>query len=165
MIILKNKVPKRLWDYDLIWTFETGNLSVSCLRYASGRTPLEYIPGKTPDISEYLDFTFYDWITYRTNSGLDELSTVRWIGVSNKVDLMISYCVLTVWGHVISCVTVQRLTNSERNNDEWSKRMREYNIAIDQRLDVKDADLSKDLAMVERWNKMTVADEDLEFLD
>ena len=39
--------------------------------------------------------------------------------------------------------------------------MREYIIAIEQILDVKDADLSKDLAMVDRWNNLTVADEDL----
>ena len=43
--------------------------------------------------------------------------------------------------------------------------MRDYNIAIEQRLDVKDADLSKDLAMLDRWNNLTVADDDPEFLD
>ena len=39
------------------------------------------------------------------------------------------------------------------------------NIAIEQRLDIKDTDLSKDLAMLEWWNKPTVADEDTEFID
>ena len=43
--------------------------------------------------------------------------------------------------------------------------MRYLNIMIEQRLDVKDADLSKDLAMVYRWNELTIADEDQEFLD
>ena len=43
--------------------------------------------------------------------------------------------------------------------------MREYKIAIEQRLYVKDADLSKDLDMVERWNNLTVADEDTDILD
>ena len=43
--------------------------------------------------------------------------------------------------------------------------MREYNIAVEQRLDVNDADLLKELAMVDRWNKLTVVDEDPEFLD
>ena len=68
--MLKNKVPERLWYYGLVWISETGNLSVSISRYASGRTPLEYITGETPDISEYLDFIFYDWVTYRANAGL-----------------------------------------------------------------------------------------------
>ena len=69
-IILKNKVPERLQYYGLAWISKAGNLSVSSSRYASGRTPLEYITGETPNISEYLDFTFYDWFTYRANVGL-----------------------------------------------------------------------------------------------
>ena len=38
--MIKNKVPERLWEYRLVWISETGNLSVSSSRYASGRTPL-----------------------------------------------------------------------------------------------------------------------------
>ena len=72
-MILKNKVPERLWDYGLGWISKTGNLSISISRYSSGRTPLEYSTGETSDISEYLDFTFYDWVTYRVNYGLGEL--------------------------------------------------------------------------------------------
>ena len=75
-IMLKNKVPKILRDCCLIWIFETGNLSVSSSRYASGRTPLEYIIWETPDIIEYLNFTFYDYITYRANAEIGELSIV-----------------------------------------------------------------------------------------
>ena len=71
--MFKNKVPERLWDYGIVWISKTGNLSVSSSRYASRRNPLEYITGETPDISEYLDFTFYDWVTYRANSGLGEI--------------------------------------------------------------------------------------------
>ena len=52
-----------------------------------------------------------------------------------------------------------------KNTDEWSQRVIEYNISIEQRLDVKDVDLPKYLAMSERWKKLTVADEDPEFLD
>ena len=43
--------------------------------------------------------------------------------------------------------------------------MRECYISIEQRLDVNDADSSKDLAMVERQNKLTLADKDTEFLE
>ena len=64
----KNKVPERLWDYGLVWISETRNLYVSRSRYASCRTPLEYITLETPNISECLDFTFYDWVTYIANN-------------------------------------------------------------------------------------------------
>ena len=60
----KKHVPPRLWDFGYIWICETGNLSVSSSKYANGRTPIEIITGETPDISEYTDFSFYDWITF-----------------------------------------------------------------------------------------------------
>ena len=94
--MLKNRVPERLWDYGLVWISETGNLSVSSSHYASGRTPLEYITGETPGISEYLDFKFYDWVTYRSNAGLGELYIGRWLGVSHKVGHAMSYWILPV---------------------------------------------------------------------
>ena len=78
---------------------------------------------------------------------------------------MMSYWVLTALGHFISCVTVQQLTNPERNTEEWSQLMIKNNISIEWRLDVKDADLLKDHAMVVRWNNLTVAYEDTYFLD
>ena len=89
--MLKNKVPEILWDYGLVWIIKTGNLSVSSSRYASGRTPLEYITGETPNIREYLDFTFYYWVTYRASAGLGELSIGLWLGVSHKVGQAMSY--------------------------------------------------------------------------
>jgi hypothetical protein len=55
----KKKVPKRLWDYGLV--YESELLS----RMASGsnrRTGYEEVTGQTPDISEWLDFEFYDLV-------------------------------------------------------------------------------------------------------
>ena len=81
--IMNNKnIPRRIWDYGLVWVSETGNLTVSGSRYAHGRTGLEIMTGETPDISEYIDFGFYDWVTCRANAGLGELSHGKWLGVS-----------------------------------------------------------------------------------
>jgi hypothetical protein len=44
----------------------TANSSVAL----EGRTPIEQITGETPDISEYLDFGFYDWCGTRIMQGL-----------------------------------------------------------------------------------------------
>ena len=49
-------------------------MSVLSSRYASGKTALEIITGETLDISEYLNFGFYDWVVYQTYAGLGELS-------------------------------------------------------------------------------------------
>ncbi len=63
-IMLKKKVPPRLWDYGFTWVCKTENICANFSKHAHGLTPLEIITGETPDISEYLDFEFYDWVTF-----------------------------------------------------------------------------------------------------
>ena len=78
-IMQKMRVPQRLWDFGLVWICETGNFIVSSSRYANGRSALEIITGETPDITEYLDFSFYGWCMHRTNAGLGESFIGRWL--------------------------------------------------------------------------------------
>ena len=60
-----------LWDYGIEYVCETENMTFKISRYYNGRTPFGIITGKTPDVSEYLDFGLYDWVTYRNNAGLE----------------------------------------------------------------------------------------------
>ena len=52
-LMLKERVPRRLWNFALRWICETGNVMVTSLHYGQGRTPLEIITGETPDISMF----------------------------------------------------------------------------------------------------------------
>ena len=81
----KKNIPDRLWDYGIDYVCETANLTVNSSRYSDGKTPLEIITGETPDLSEYLDFGFYDWVTYQNNDGLGVPEVGRWLGVSHRV--------------------------------------------------------------------------------
>ena len=162
-MLQRKNVPQRLWDYLLVWICETGNLSVSSSRYANGRTPLEIITGETPDISEYIDFGFYDWVVNRSNAGLGENYLGRWLGVSKKVGQLMSYWILPVSGRPISCVTVQRLTNSEMETDEWKSRMSFYNQQIAEKFNAKDTSLTSIIHDVPDWNRLSVDEGDPEF--
>ena len=62
-LMLKIRVLRRLWNFALRWICETGNVTVTSSHYAQGRTPLEIITGETPNISEFFDLGFYDWVT------------------------------------------------------------------------------------------------------
>ena len=164
MTMMRKKVPKRLWDYLIIWICETGNLSVSSSKYAHGRTALEVITGETPDISEYLDFGFYDWVIYRSNAGMGEPSLGRWIGVSHKVGQAMSYWIVTVSGSIISCVTVQRLTEDEKQTDEYRKRMSEFDERLETRLDVLGSDHARMPKNVSPdWNRLSLDENDKSF--
>ena len=109
-------VPKRILDYLAVWIFKTGNMSVLSSRYASGKTALEIITGETLDISEYLNFGFYDWVVYQTYAGLGELSLVWRTGFLHKVSQLMSYWILMVSGESISYVNLKRLTEAEKKN-------------------------------------------------
>ena len=87
--MVKKHVPKLIWEYLEVWIWETGNPSVSSSWYVRGWTALKIITRETLDISEYLDFVFYDWVLYQTNAGLWELSLVRWMGLWTRLD---SWC-------------------------------------------------------------------------
>ena len=78
--------------------------------HSNGRTPIEIITGDTADISEYLNFGLYDWVLYKNNAGYSETKIGRMLGISHQVGPLMSYWILPLSCHVISCTTVQRLT-------------------------------------------------------
>ena len=61
--MIQKRVPKRLWDYGLVYEAEI----LSLISRGHGKRPgLKQVTGKTVDISEYLDFTFYNMVWYYT---------------------------------------------------------------------------------------------------
>ena len=102
----KKKAPDQICDFGISYVCETGNITASSSRYANGRTPLEIITGETPDISEYTDFGFYDWVWYKSNVGVDPPRLGRWLGVSHRIGRLMSYWICLHRGypfHVERC--------------------------------------------------------------
>ena len=44
---------------------------------------MEQVTGETPNISEYLDFGFYDWVWYKDNARLGKNSIGQWLGIAH----------------------------------------------------------------------------------
>ena len=125
-LMVKQKVPKRLWDYGIVWVCEVMSLTANSSFSLDGRTPMEEVTGETPDISEHLDFTFYDWVWYKDNAGVGDNMFGRWLGVSHRIGKLMSYWKLTANGRVISRTTVQRVTNLELATTKVKERCSEY---------------------------------------
>lgn len=137
----KYDVPDRLWDYTISYVCETGNITANSSRYSNSRCPLEIITGDTPEISEYLDFPYYGWVTFRQNAGLGPLELGRWLGVSHRVGPMMSYWILPSSGIPISCTTVQNLTYLEQQTDEWKRKMEAFSRGLDDKWKAQSAQL------------------------
>ena len=128
---VKENILNRVWDYGKSWVCGTDNVTTNSSKYCDGRTPLEIITGITPDITEYLDFSFYDEVTFKSNAGLGSYEIGRWLGVSHRVGPLMSYWILPRSGIPISCSTVQRLTMLEQQTEETKQRMSTFDGGLD----------------------------------
>ena len=80
---IKTNCLRALWNYGLPNFAKIMQLTATNAGGFDGITPFGALTGKTPDISQYLDFGFYDWVTFRSNAGLGKAELGRWIGVSH----------------------------------------------------------------------------------
>ena len=79
-----------------------------------GCPDLEQLTGDMIDISECLEFEFYDLVWFWNNQSDDTKPIfVRWLGVSHRVGSDLFYWVLSEKGKVLSQTTVQHLTAVE----------------------------------------------------
>ena len=53
----------------------------------------------------------------------------------------------------------------EKATDEWKYRMSDYGTNIDERLDVKNSDLTMQAQGIDLWIKLSIADKDPKFLE
>ena len=66
-IMVRQRVPRRPWNYGLRRVCDIQNRTANSSRGLGGKCPLEKMTGESVDISEYLDFGFYDrvWLVQR----------------------------------------------------------------------------------------------------
>jgi hypothetical protein len=86
-----SQVPARLWDYGLVYIAEIQSL----LARGVNRPGIERVTGNTIDISEWLDFDFYDRVWYwdaKKMDMTDEQARIgRWLGISHRVGSDMTY--------------------------------------------------------------------------
>jgi len=127
-------IPKRLWNYGI--KHATQIMQVTPME--GRRTAFEEVTGKTPDISELLDFEFYDLVWYwngvHPSLGDDAKDLGRWLGISKKVGTGMTYFVLTRNGKVISESTVQHVTQEDMRNEDTRAKVEQFNAEVKERL-------------------------------
>ena len=134
-LMAQKTVPKRIWDFGLVYVSEIMQRSANSIYGLHGRCPLEELTGETPDITEYLDFGFYDWCWFKENAGLGPEALGRWLGVSHRVGNLMSYWILKENGQIVSRTTVQRIPDLELATDRVKTLCAAYDVAITERLD------------------------------
>jgi hypothetical protein len=127
-LMIKRKILIRLWDFAFVWICEI----YSRQSYKGGRTGLEKITGDTVDISEWIDFSFYDLIWYWDTPHADENPKIgRWIGVSHRVGSALCYWVVNSNGKLLARTTVQHVTADEMATDEVKQKIASYTSGLE----------------------------------
>jgi hypothetical protein len=128
-------VPSRLWDYGLVYE---GEIMSRVCRSGHDRSGYERLTGNTPDISEWLDFGFYDLIWYHVATNEPTVSPRqlgRWLGISHHVGSDLCYWVLTRSGKVLSTTTLQHVTRQDTDDTTISQQVIAFDLAVNARLD------------------------------
>ena len=139
----RRKVPRRLWDFQFKHAAEVMNYT---FKKNIGVTPYELVTGDTPDISEYLDFGFWDLVWFWDKpKAEDNPKLARWLGVAHRVGSALCYYVIKGNGQIESRTTVQHVTKLDMEENETQQQLRAFEADLNKRLDDKNFILNDDL--------------------
>jgi hypothetical protein len=130
----RKRVHNRVWDYGLVYESE---IMCRLSRGYDGRTGYEKLTGNTPDISEWLDFEFYDLVWYHadpreTDKASRQLG--KWLGISHRVGSDMCYWILTAGGKVLSNTSVQHVIRDEHRDPAIKSQIEQFENRLDERL-------------------------------
>ena len=163
--MVMKKVPRRMWDFALKWICEVMQITPNSHFDLDGRTPFEFVTGETPDISEYLDFSYWDFVWFKDNAGLGEVQLGRWCGVAKKIGNSMTYYVLPITGKATACGTVAPLSNIDMQKPQYKAMMAEYDARIEEILKDENHIIHPELdeygVVRQEWEHLALSDDEL----
>lgn len=92
-LMVRSQTPKPLWDFCALYTTDLRNRLVRPLQQLHGRTPYEVLTGNTPDVSEFIEYEWYQPVWYCKLSAFPEQRKylARWIGIAHQVGQVMCY--------------------------------------------------------------------------
>ena len=158
--MIRKRVPKELWDYGLCWVSEVSSLTHTSAGSLNGCIPIAEVTGETPDISEYLDFGFYDYVWFKDNAGLSPKEPGRWLGVSSRVGRSMCYWILNQNGKVVSRSSVQPIPSLELSLPATQETLRVFDLTVSQRMKTEERGYDGDKPNPDDWADLIDEDED-----
>ena len=125
-LMKKTNTPVRLWDY--CWEYATSLKVLTASKHfmLDERTPFEKVYGHTPNITEYIQYQWYEWIWYYDIMEINKESLGRWIGPSLHIGEMHTSYILAESGTVITRSTTRPVTTEEYESQEVKDRMSKF---------------------------------------
>jgi hypothetical protein len=134
LLMSRTNTPKCLWDYCASYVADITCLTANDIYVLHGRTPHEMVTGNTPDITEYVEFSWYQPIIYYEDLLFPDTKRkiARWLGVAHRVGQALCYWLLANSGQVIARTTVQQLTDDELLSPVIQQEIRDFDLQVSQ---------------------------------
>ena len=138
----RTNTPTVLWDFCCQYVSELRNFLVRPTPQLKGRTPHEILSGNTPDISEYLEFTWYEPVWYFEPTTFPEQTRklARWIGVAHRVG-QACYWLLPSSGVPIARTTIQKIENDDMMTDQVKTEIKNLDLKLESTLKADNPEL------------------------
>ena len=161
-IMQRVQAPLRLWCFAFEYSAEVLSLCATGQHQLMGRTSYEHVMNYTPDISEYVNFHWYQWSFY-----WDEISKEKvlccWLGVAHTIGQSMCYYVLKSNGEFIARSTVIPVPESDLTSLEMKQQMKEYTDKLHQAIGDHSKAIVNDTVQVDtsnQYNNCLYVDED-----
>ena len=133
----QGRSPKRLWDYCGQWVSAIRRLTAHDNPALDGLTAEESVHARTPDISAYAMFDWYEpvwFIDPATHAAQSRRVLGRWIGVAESIGSSLTYFILPK-----SCVPIARssvfpVTQDERLSADFQQELAILDASIDAKI-------------------------------
>jgi len=158
-LMTRSQTPLPLWDFCCQYVVELQNRIVRPLPQLHGRTPYEVLTGNTPDISEFLEFQWFQPIWYYEPSIFPEQNRVmaRRLVVAHRVGQVMCFWLLPSSGVPIARTTIQAIAEEELSRDETKQMKDAFDKSINEKL--KDDSPSTNLHL---YREDEIIDEDFD---
>ena len=98
------------------------------------------VTGQTPDISEWLDFEFYDLVWWLDRPFKPDITNntrqlARLLGVSHQVGSDVCYWLITESGKIISKTLVEHMTHNDHLNKDTMAKIEHFTHQLEESLD------------------------------
>ena len=127
--IARKNLHRRIWDYFLVYDAE---ILSQTTRKEGDCTGYEKVTGDTPDISEWCDFSFYEYVWYwgTPSDNASAANIGQWLGVSHQLGSGLCYWILRKNCYALSRTTVQNMTCLDMSVTDIQAKVIIYDITL-----------------------------------
>ena len=119
------QTPIRLWCFCYEYSADVLSLLATGRFELKGRTPYETVMNYTPDISEYISYSWFQWCYY-FDEGTKTKQLCRWLGPAHSVGQSFCSYVLTETGEFIARSSVIGIPTVDLTSIELQNQMKRF---------------------------------------